>query len=95
MLRSMQNQGNPAQPETHIHFLFAEPRTADSVRKRIEIIVQNLCRNKVFAELMELALFGVTIAVSSEGIKSAIETGSFSVPIKVEVVEELQDLISS
>jgi len=79
--------------EMHVHALLSELRPADHLKKRVEIIVENLGHTKVFAELIELHLFGVTVAVPNAVVKNTLGTQTFPVPTNVVVIEELQDLI--
>jgi hypothetical protein len=82
------------EPETRLHYLLAELRTPENLQKRVEVVVENLKRTKLIAELIELGLFGITVAVPSAGAKTALETKSFPVETSVVIVEELKALVA-
>jgi hypothetical protein len=94
ILRQIQSTGE-TRFETHIHTLLAELRTPEQLAARIAIIVRNLARSQLLAELIEAKLFGVTVAVASNGAKKALETKTFPVETLIEVIEDLQDVIAT
>jgi len=75
-----------------LNYWMCEIRPAESLRRRVQVVAENLARNAVFAELMSTRQFGMSIAVPSLGVKASLEQGDFPVDSEVLVVEELQEL---
>jgi hypothetical protein len=80
--------------ETHLHFFLGEIRTVEALAKRVVVTVEKLSELKFFRKLMELSLFGITIAVPSQGVKESLSAIQFSIPVDIAVVNAMQDLTS-
>jgi hypothetical protein len=85
--------------EFRLNYLLAEIRPPDRLRLRAETVLTQLTRVPVFKFLMDFDLFGIIIAVPSEGVHSALVAQNLSYPlsdaIRIVVVEELQQLASA
>lgn len=81
--------------EWHLNYWLAEQRTAEELRRRCQVVMQNLRTVPALAELMAADLLGVTIAVPSEGVRATIKTDGLPVPAEVLVVAELNHLLGA
>jgi|ERR1041385_1484752 hypothetical protein len=80
--------------EFRLNAFLAELRPADELVKRAGVIVQNLSRSILFAELIQARLLGLTIAVPSHGVKTSLAGKLPEAEASIVVVEELQDIIA-
>jgi hypothetical protein len=94
VLRPVKTAGdNPPVSELRLHAFLAEMRPAEELVKRASVIVQNLKRGHIFAELIQARLLGLTIAVPSRGVKTSLTGKPFEIETSIVIVEELQDLM--
>jgi hypothetical protein len=89
------NSSERANRETCLHQWLAELRPANELQRRVETIVANLSRNRVFADLISARVFGITIAVPNKAVKQSFESKTLSIETNLLVVTELQDLFAS
>jgi hypothetical protein len=82
------------EPETHLHALISELRTADELAARAKTVFEKLMQTTLFSELHKAQLFGITICVPTGAFKTAMQSKNLPVGTLVEVVEDLQDLIA-
>lgn len=82
-------------PETHyLHFWLAEFKPADQLARRIHAISSALTKaNPLFPELIQRDLFGVSVAVPTQGVADTLLNHQpFPVPVVPIVVPELAPL---
>jgi hypothetical protein len=96
VLRPVKADGDEAGAvsELHLHAFLAELRPADELARRVEVIFQQATRNPLLAVLIQVGLFGVTVAVPSPGVKASLKARIFPFETSVVVVEDIQDLVA-
>lgn len=95
IMRTKRSDGSDQneEAEIHVHFWFCELRTSDQILARVRTIFDRLSKTKLFAELIELRLFGFSIAVPSNAAKAALNPTEFPAPTEILVIEELKDVL--
>lgn len=82
------------EPETHLHALISELRTADQLTARAKTIFDKLMLITLFSELHNAQVFGITVCVPTEAFKTSMLSKDLPSGTMVEVIEDLQDLIA-
>lgn len=87
--RPTRNSEEP-QSETHLHFWLAEFKPAEQLARRIEVVVEHLTKSSpFFQEAIHAGIFGITVAVPTEGVKATLDQKKFPIEITIVVLEEL------
>jgi hypothetical protein len=89
VLRTMKGEH---QPEMRLDYWLAELRPAAALASRAEVVAINIAAVPVFKRLIAAGLFGISIAVPTNGVRATLETNALSIPAHIVVVEELQHL---
>ena len=73
-------------------YLLAEIRPAAKLEQRAETILNQLVRIPVFNSMINSDLFGLVIAVPTDGVRASLNVGKLAVPVRVILVEQFRHL---
>lgn len=78
--------------DLRLNYLLAEIRPAAKLEQRAETVLHQLGRIPVFNSLINSDLFGLVIAVPTDGVRATLVVDKLAVPVRVIVVEEFRHL---